>query len=132
MNPKVTFQTCVNSACSKLYQTSFEFVCQILGKKELCKVCFVDAKTINLKFLEYHRFYKTKYLVDSFYIFLCPLAELVTLSSSMPLPYTCQEQPGDTQQLSPTLALLSISKHVYGRDIDEESVTSSAKGQRNI
>ena len=42
----------------------------------------------NLRFLEYYTFYKTKYLVDSFYIFLCPLAELLTLSSSMPLPYT--------------------------------------------
>ena len=82
--------------------------------------------TFYLKFLEH------KYLVDSFYIFLCPLAELVTLSSSMPLPYTCREQPGDTQQLSPTLDLLSITRHMYGRDINEESVTSSAKRQRNI
>ena len=46
---------------------------------------------LGVKFLEYYRFYKTKYLVDSFYIFLCPLAELITLSSSMSLPYTCRE-----------------------------------------
>ena len=61
----------------------------------------------GLKFLEYYRFYKTKYLVDSFDIFLCPLAELVTLSSSMSLPYICQE------------ILIKASM---------ESVTSSAKG----
>ena len=49
------------------------------------------GKPILKFFLENCRFYKTKYLVNSFYIFLCPLAELVTLSSSMSLPYTCQE-----------------------------------------
>ena len=64
-------------------------------------------KMSTLKFVEYYRFYETKYIGDSSYIFLCPLAELVTLSSSMSLPYTCQE----------ILSKASV-----------ESVTSSAKG----
>ena len=38
---------------------------------------FFSSLCLSLKFLEYYRFCKTKYLVDSFYIFLCPLAELV-------------------------------------------------------
>ena len=74
----------------------------VLDATTLPKPCpWCKEKTRNLKrhkkncrkvkFLEHYRFYKTKYLIDSFYIFLCPLAELVTLSSSMPLPYTCRE-----------------------------------------
>ena len=52
---------------------------------------YLHLGNVKVKSLEYYRFYKTKYLVDSFYIFLCHLAELVTLFSSMSLP-------GDTQQ----------------------------------
>ena len=60
----------------------------VLDATTLPKPCpWCKEKTRNLKrhkkncrkvkFLEHYRFYKTKYLVDSFYIFLCPWQSLL-------------------------------------------------------
>ena len=114
----------------------------VLDATTLPKPCpWCKEKTRNLKrhkkncrkvkFLEHYRFYKTKYLVDSFYIFLCPLAELVTLSSSMSLPYTCREMLSKASIRLSCWVSPGHSRHVYGRGMDEESVASSAKEQKN-
>ena len=69
----------------------------------------IQQRTRYVKFLEYHRFYKTKYLVDSFYIFLCPLTELVTLSLSMP---SAIHMPGVAGRYSATESNADLAEYL--------------------
>ena len=67
---------------------------------------FFSSLCLSLKFLEYYRFCKTKYLVDSFYKFLCPIGKAYY---TLLLYVSAIHMPGDTQQGQCWTQLLSIS-----------------------